>query len=115
MSKRGGFPGGGGMGNMGAMMKQAQKMQADLAKAQEEIKDMEFEATAGGGMVKAVATGDMAIKSITIDPEAVDPEDVDLLQDMVLAAVNEALRGMSDVSAQRLNSVTGGMNIPGLM
>ena len=113
MSKRGGFPGGGG--NMGAMMKQAQKMQAELARAQEEIKDMTFEATAGGGMVKVVATGDMAIKSIVIDPEAVDPEDVDLLQDMVLAAVNEALRGMSDVSAQRLNSVTGGMNIPGLM
>ena len=106
MAKRGGFPGGGGMGNMGAMMKQAQKMQAELAKAQDEIKDMEYEATAGG---------DMAIKSIVIDPEAVDPEDVDLLQDMVLAAVNEALRGMSDVSAQRLNSVTGGMNIPGLM
>ena len=114
MAKRGGFPGG-GMGNMGAMMKQAQKMQAELAKAQDEIKDMEYEATAGGGMVKVVATGDMAIKSIVIDPEAVDPEDVDMLQDMVLAAVNEALRGMSDVSAQRLNSVTGGMNIPGLM
>ena len=115
MAKRGGFPGGGGMGNMGAMMKQAQKMKAELAKAQDEIKDMEYEATAGGGMVKVVATGDMAIKSIVIDPEAVDSEDVDLLQDMVLAAVNEALRGMSDVSAQRLNSVTGGMNIPGLM
>ena len=82
---------------------------------EDEIKDMEYEATAGGGMVKVVATGDMAIKSIVIDPEAVDPEDVDMLQDMVLAAVNEALRGMSDVSAQRLNSVTGGMNIPGLM
>ena len=114
MAKRGGFPGGGGMGNMGAMMKQAQKMQAELARAQEEIKDMTFEATAGGGMVKVVANGDMTVDSIVIDPEAVDPEDVDMLQDMVLAAVNEALRGMSDVSAQRLNSVTGGMNIPGL-
>ena len=112
MSKRGGFPGGGG--NMGAMMKQAQKMQAELARAQEEIKDMTFEATAGGGMVKVVANGDMTVDSIVIDPEAVDPEDVDMLQDMVLAAVNEALRGMSEVSAQRLNSVTGGMNIPGL-
>ena len=115
MAKRGGFPGGGGMGNMGAMMKQAQKMQAELARAQEEIKDMTFEATAGGGMVKVVANGDMTVDSIVIDPEAVDPEDVDMLQDMVLAAVNEALRGMSEVSAQRLNSVTGGMNIPGLM
>lgn len=113
MSKRGGFPGGGG--NMGAMMKQAQKMQAELARAQEEIKDMTFEATAGGGMVKVVANGDMTVDSIVIDPEAVDPEDVEMLQDMVAAAVNEALRGVSDISAQRLNAATGGMSIPGLM
>ena len=113
MSKRGGFPGGGG--NMGAMMKQAQKMQAELAKAQDEIKDMTFEATAGGGMVKVVATGDMAVQSIVIDPEAVDPEDVEMLQDMVAAAVNEALRGVSEISSQRLNAATGGLNIPGLM
>ncbi|CVH78392.1 Nucleoid-associated protein [Coriobacteriaceae bacterium CHKCI002] len=101
--------------DMKKMMKQAQRMQAELAKAQEEIKDLTFEATAGGGMVKAVATGDMAISSITIDPEAVDPEDVEMLQDMVAAAVNEALRGVSDMSAQRLSAATGGMNIPGLM
>ena len=113
MSKRGGFPGGGG--NMGAMMKQAQKMQAELARAQEEIKDMTFEATAGGGMVKVVANGDMTVDSIVIDPEAVDPEDVEMLQDMVAAAVNEALRGVSEVSSQRLNAATGGLNIPGLM
>ena len=113
MSKRGGFPGGGG--NMGAMMKQAQKMQAELARAQEEIKDMTFEATAGGGMVKVVANGDMTVDSIVIDPEAVDPEDVEMLQDMVAAAVNEALRGVSEISAQRLNAATGGLNIPGLM
>ena len=97
MSKRGGFPGGGG--NMGAMMKQAQKMQAELARAQEEIKDMTFEATAGGGMVKVVANGDMTV----------------MLQDMVAAAVNEALRGVSEISSQRLNAATGGLNIPGLM
>lgn len=113
MSKRGGFPGGGG--NMGAMMKQAQKMQAELARAQEEIKDMMFEATAGGGMVKVVANGDMTVDSIVIDPEAVDPEDVEMLQDMVAAAVNEALRGVSEISSQRLNAATGGLNIPGLM
>ncbi|BAK44010.1 uncharacterized BCR [Eggerthella sp. YY7918] len=101
--------------DMKKMMKQAQRMQAELAKAQEEIKDLSFEATAGGGMVKAVATGDMAIQSITIDPEAVDPEDVEMLQDMVAAAVNEALRGVSELSSQRLNAATGGMNIPGLM
>ena len=113
MSKRRGFPGGGG--NMGAMMKQAQKMQAELARAQEEIKDMTFEATAGGGMVKVVANGDMTVDSIVIDPEAVDPEDVEMLQDMVAAAVNEALRGVSEISSQRLNAATGGLNIPGLM
>ena len=113
MAKRGGFPGGGGMGNMGAMMKQAQKMQAELAKAQDEIKDMEYEATAGGGMVKVVATGDMAIKSIVIDPEAVDPEDVDLLQDMVLAAVNEALRQADEAMNSSMQSFTGGLNLPG--
>ena len=100
---------------MNAMIRQAQKMQEDMKAKQEEMAAASHTVTAGGGMVKVVATGDMAIKSIAIDPEAVDPEDVDLLQDMVLAAVNEALRGMSDVSAQRLNSVTGGMNIPGLM
>ena len=113
MSKRGGFPGGGG--NMGAMMKQAQKMQAELARAQEDIKDLTFEATAGGGMVKVVANGDMTVDSIVIDPEAVDPEDVEMLQDMVAAAVNEALRGVSEISSQRLNAATGGLNIPGLM
>ena len=101
--------------DMKKMMKQAQRMQAELAKAQDEIKELEFEATAGGGMVKVVAKGDMTIQSIAIDPEAVDPEDVEMLQDMVLAAVNEALRGVSDLSAQRLNAATGGMNIPGLM
>ena len=90
-------------------------MQMELARAQEEIKDMTFEASAGGGMVKAVARGDMSIVSITIDPEAVDPEDVEMLQDTVTAAVNEALRGVSDMSSARINSATGGMNIPGLM
>ncbi|MEF9876073.1 MAG: YbaB/EbfC family nucleoid-associated protein [Gordonibacter sp.] len=101
--------------DMKKMMKQAQRMQAEMAKAQEEIKDLEFEATAGGGAVKAVATGDMALKSISIDPEAVDPEDVEMLEATVLAAVNEALRGVSDISAQRMQAATGGMNIPGLM
>ena len=101
--------------DMKQMMRQAQKMQAELARAQEEIKDMTFEATAGGGMVKVVANGDMTVDSIVIDPEAVDPEDVEMLQDMVAAAVNEALRGVSEISSQRLNAATGGLNIPGLM
>lgn len=114
MGRKGGFPGG-GMGNMNAMMKQAQKMQMELARAQEEIQDMTFEASAGGGMVKAVAKGDNTLVSLTIDPEAVDPEDVEMLQDMIAAAVNEALRGVADQSSQRINAATGGMNIPGLM
>lgn len=101
--------------DMKKMMKQAQKMQLELARAQEEIKDMSYEATAGGGMVKVTALGDGSVQSITIDPEAVDPEDVEMLQDMVTAAVNEALRGVGELSNQRLSSVTGGMNIPGLM
>lgn len=101
--------------DMKQMMRQAQKMQKELNKAQEEIATMSFEATAGGGMVTAVASGDMAITSLTIDPDAVDPEDVEMLQDMVVAAVNEALRGVSKLSNQRMSAVTGGMNIPGLM
>ena len=114
MGRKGGFPGG-GMGNMGAMVKQAQKMQAELAKAQEEIKTMTAEATAGGGMVKVVAQGDMTVQSITIDPAAIDPEDADMLQDMVCAAVNEALRAVSAQGSARIGQATGGMNIPGLM
>ena len=101
--------------DMKKMMKQAQKMQMELAKAQDEIKDMTFEATAGGGMVKAVALGDMSLQSITIDKDAVDPDDVEMLEDMVTAAVNEALRGINEISSSRLSSVTGGMNLPGMM
>ncbi|BDE95399.1 YbaB/EbfC family nucleoid-associated protein [Raoultibacter timonensis] len=101
--------------DMKKMMKQAQKMQMELARAQDEIKDMTFEATAGGGMVKAVALGDMTLQSIEIDKDAVDPEDIEMLEDMVVAAVNEALRGVGEASSSRLNSITGGMNIPGLM
>ena len=100
--------------DMKQMMRQAQKMQAELAKAQEEIKTMTAEATAGGGMVKVVAQGDMTVQSITIDPAAID-EDADMLQDMVCAAVNEALRAVSAQGSARIGQATGGMNIPGLM
>lgn len=96
-------------------MKQAQKMQAKMAQVQEELKNEELEASAGGGMVKVVITGDMQIKSITIDPGAIDPEDVDMLQDMVTAAVNEAIRSAQELAAARMADVTGGMNIPGLI
>lgn len=100
--------------DMNQMMRQAQKMQAELAKAQDEIKDMTAEATAGGGMVTVVAQGDMTVQSITIDPEAVDPEDLEMLQDMVTAAVNEALRAVAAKGSERVAQVTGGMNIPGM-
>ncbi len=100
--------------DMKQMMRQAQKMQKELAKAQEEIAGMTFEGTAGGGMVKATATGDMKISAITIEPDAIDPEDAEMLQDMVCAAVNEALRGMNEISNQRMGAVTGGMNMPGM-
>lgn len=100
--------------DMNKMMKQAQKMQLELARAQEEIKEFTFSATAGGGMVEAVAKGDGSLVSLKIDPEAVDPQDVEMLEDMVTAAVNEALRGVAAESEERLGSVTGGMGIPGL-
>ena len=101
--------------DMKAMMRQAQKMQAELAKAQEEIKTMTFEGSAGGGMVKAVATGEMTIESVKIEKIIVDPDDIEMLEDMVTAAVNEALRGVAEMSAQRMSAATGGMNILGLM
>jgi len=97
------------------MMKQAQKMQAKMAQMQEELKDEVLEASAGGGMVKVTITGDMRVRSIVIDPTAIDPEDADILQDMVTAAVNEAIRSAQELAARRMNEITGGMNMPGLM
>ncbi len=100
--------------NMAQMMKQARKMQEQLAQAQEQLKFVESSASAGGGTVKVTVNGDMQIAKLTIDPEALDPEDVEMLQDMITAAVNEALRGIAEKSAQQMNSVTAGMNIPGM-
>lgn len=100
--------------NMQQMMRQAQKMQAKINEAQAEIAEMTFTGTAGGGMVSVQARGDMTITSVTIDPEAVDPEDTEMLQDMICAAVNEALRGVDQMSNARMSAVTGNMNIPGL-
>ena len=99
---------------MQQMMKQAQKMQLQMARTQEELKTLEMEGSAGGGMVKAVASGEGRILSVTINPDVVDPEDVDLLQDMVLAAVNDALSRIAEESARRMDAVTGGMKIPGM-
>ena len=100
--------------NMQQIMQQARKMQAQLAEAQEQLKDLEVSASAGGGMVKVTATGDGVITSITIDPEALDPEDVDFLQDMILAAVNEALASAQEVANKQLGAITGGMGMPGM-
>lgn len=100
--------------NMQQMMKQARKMQEQLAAAQEKLKDIEASASAGGGMVKATANGDMQLTSLVIDPEAIDPEDVDLLQDMVMAAVNEALSSAQDAAGAQMSQATGGMDIPGM-
>ena len=97
---------------MKKMMKQAQKMQRDAAAAQEEIAQMEFTASAGGGMVEAVVMGDNTLKSVKIDPDAVDPEDVEMLEDMIVAAVNEAARQAADASNARMSSLMGGMNLP---
>lgn len=102
------------MGNMNKMMKQVQKMQADMAKMQEEMVNKTVETTSGGGMVKVVANGKQELMSIEINPEAVDPEDVEMLQDMILAAVNEALRQSQEMVAQEMSKITGGMKIPGL-
>jgi nucleoid-associated protein EbfC len=95
--------------NMNQMMKQVQQMQAEMMKAQEELKNEVVEASAGGGMVTVKVTGELEIQEIRIDPEAVDPEDVDMLQDMVLAAVNEALRSAQELAANKMNAVTGGL------
>ena len=100
--------------NMQQMMKQVQKMQADMAKAQEELKSATVTATAGGGMVTVTATGDQQVTAIEIKPEAVDPDDVELLQDLVLAAVNEALRSSQEMAANKMGGLTGGMDLGGL-
>ena len=99
--------------NLNQMMKQVQQMQAEMVKAQEELKKETVEASAGGGMVTVTVSGDLEVKSITIDPEAVDPEDVEMLQDMVLAATNEALRSAQELAANRMNEAAGGLGGPG--
>ena len=109
-----GFKGGFGGGNMQAMMKQAQMMQQKLADAQKELEEMEIEGESGGGMVKVVCNGKKVISSISIDPKAVDPDDVEMLEDMVMAAVNEALRSAAETVEREMGKLTGGMGMPGL-
>ena len=99
--------------NLNQMMRQVQQMQAEMMKAQEELKNEVVEASAGGGMVTVKISGDLDLKEIRIDPEAVDPEDVELLQDMVQAAVNEAIRSAQELAASKMGAATGGLGGPG--
>jgi len=112
MSRKGGK----GMGMPGGinmdMIKQAQKMQADMEKKQAELQEKEYTATAGGGVVSATVDGKHTVKALTIDPEAVDPDDVEMLQDMVIAAVNEAIRAAMDDMSSTMSALTSGLNLP---
>ena len=114
MAKRGGFPGGmGGFGgmNINSLMKEAKKMQASMEKSQEELAQKEFDATAGGGAISVKVSGDKTLKEIKIQKDAVDPDDVEMLEDLILTCVNEALRKVDSAQAAEL----GKFNIPGLM
>ena len=109
---RGGFPGGGNMNNM---MKKVKKMQEDMAKAQQEIEEKEFSSTAGGGVIEAVVNGKKEVIKIKIDEDVVDPEDSEMLEDLVVAAVNDALKKADQYTQKEMGKLTGNINIPGLM
>ena len=111
---KGGFRGMPGGMNQAAMMKQAQKMQQEMLKMQEEMENKTYEASSGGGVVTAVVSGHNELKNLTIAPEAVDPDDVEMLQDMIIAAVNEAMRTADSDAANNMSRLTGGLNLGGL-
>ena len=111
---RGGFPGMGMGGNMQQLARQAQKLQQQMTKMQEELEEREYEATAGGGVVTARVNGKKELVALTIKPEAVDPDDVEMLQDTVMAAINEALRTATETSEREMGKLTGGLNLGGL-
>ena len=108
MAKRGGFPGG-MPGNMNNLMKQAQRMQRQMEEAQKELEEKEVTATAGGGVVEITVTGKHEIKNVKIDPEAVDPDDVEMLEDLIMAAINEAMKQADDASNAAMSKMTGGL------
>ena len=114
MAKRGGFPGG-MPGNMNNLMKQAQKMQKQMEEATRALEETEAEATSGGGAVSVTVNGKKEITDLTIDKEVVDPDDVEMLQDLIVAAVNEGMRQMEELSNEEMGKITGGLNIPGLV
>ena len=105
---------GGGMPNMNGMMKQMQKMQAEMAKAQEELAEAQVDFSSGGGAVKVVVSGQKELISVKIDPSAIDPDDAEMLEDLILAAVNGAMKKADAMAANRMQSVTGGVSIPGM-
>mgnify|MGYP004460515475 FL=1 len=113
MAKRGGFPGGGMPGNMNNLMKQAQRMQRQMEENQKELEEKEFTAKAGGGAVEVTVTGKKEITKIKLSEEVVDPEDIEMLEDLVMAAVNEALRMAEEASAEAMNKMTGGLGLGG--
>jgi hypothetical protein len=109
-----GFKQGGGMGNMNQMLKQAQKMQENMMKAKEELESQSIQASSGGGMVEVVVSGKMEVLELKIKPEAIDPDDAELLEDMIKAAVNQGLRNAQAMVENGMTKATGGFNIPGL-
>ncbi len=113
MAKRG-FGGGMMPGNMNQIMKQAQKMQENMQKMQEELEAKEIETSVGGGAITVKVNGKKEIVDINIKPEVVDPDDIEMLQDLIMSAVNEALRSIDEMQSSQMSKVTGGMNIPGL-
>ena len=116
MAKRGGFPGGGMPGNMANLMKQAQKMQRQMEEQAKEMETKEFTATAGGGAVEVIVTGKKELKKVNLQEEVVDPDDIEMLEDLIIASVNEALRKVDEENASAMNKLTGGMGggMPGM-
>ena len=115
MAKRGGFPGMGMPGNMNNLMKQAQRMQRQMEEKQKEMEEKVWEASSGGGAVTVRVSGKKEIESVTLSPEVVDPEDIEMLQDLIVAAANEAMRQIDEIAEKQMSSVTGGMGLPGGM
>ena len=116
MAKRGGFPGGGMPGNMANLMKQAQKMQRQMEEQAKEMETKEFTATAGGGAVEVIVTGKKELKKVNLQEEVVDPDDIEMLEDLIVEAVNEALRKVDEENASAMNKLTGGLGggMPGM-
>ena len=109
MAKRGGYPGMGGGMNMNNMMKQVQKMQKQMEEQQKALEESEFKATAGGGAVEVTMTGKKVLTKVTLDPDAVDPDDVEMLEDLIMVAVNDAMKKVDDANSASMAKMTGGM------